>query len=145
MNKEALSRAKKVGVVVQTTIQMKAFKALVPSISALCYELRVFNTICSTTSKRQEQAKELAKEVEFMIIIGDKHSSNSNQLAQICKTININSVMVQDLDELKQYDLSKFKHIGITAGASTPTFVIDKIMEYLNLNKGETYRDEIIK
>ncbi|MEW5820873.1 MAG: 4-hydroxy-3-methylbut-2-enyl diphosphate reductase [Cyanobacteriota bacterium] len=136
-NKNIISKAKKVGVVVQTTKPMEKFTSLLSIISSLCYEVRAFNTICNTTSKRQEQAKELAEEVDFMVIIGAKHSSNTTNLAQLCKAINVNTVHIENIDELKKYDLSKFDSIGVTAGASTPKFVIDDVMEYLNNYKGE--------
>jgi 4-hydroxy-3-methylbut-2-enyl diphosphate reductase len=136
-NKEIISKSKKVGVVVQTTKPMEEFTSLLSLISLLCYEVRAFNTICNTTSKRQEQAKEIAGDVDFMVIIGARHSSNTTHLFQLCKAINVNTVHIENIDDLKKYDLTAFNSIGVTAGASTPNFVIDEVMEYLNNHKGE--------
>lgn len=130
-NKDLITKSKKVGIVVQTTNSMEKFTSLLSQLSSLCYEIRAFNTICNTTSQRQEQAKELAKEVDFMVIVGGKQSSNTTHLAQICKAININTVHIENANELKHYDLSSFNSIGVTAGASTPKFVIDEVMDYL--------------
>lgn len=136
-NKENIIKARKVGVVVQTTKPMEVFTTCLSQISTLSYEVRAFNTICNTTSKRQEQAKEIASNVDFMVIIGDKHSSNTTHLAQLCKAINVNTVHVESTEELKGFDLCKFRSIGVTAGASTPKFVIDEVMEYLSRNIGD--------
>lgn len=130
-HKQVITNAKKVGVVTQTTQSTDKFTSLISHISSLCYEIRAFNTICNTTSKRQEMAKELAKEVDFMVIIGSKSSSNTRHLSEICKLINNNTVHVENTEELKKYDLCNFNFIGVTAGASTPKFIIDEIMQYL--------------
>lgn len=137
--KEIITKAKKVGVVTQTTQSTDKFNSLISHISSLSYEIRSFNTICNTTSKRQELAKELAKEVDFMVIIGSKSSSNTTHLTEICKAINKNTVHVENTEELKNYDLCNFNSIGVTAGASTPKFIIDEVMQYLTKNqcKGE--------
>ncbi len=135
--KNILTKARKVGVVVQTTKPMEKFESLVSSISRICYEVRAFNTICNATSKRQQQAKELAKEVDFMVIVGSKHSANTTHLAEICKAINPDTVHIENVNELKHYKLDEVNFIGVTAGASTPKFVIDEVIDYLSTNKGE--------
>lgn len=131
-NLDLIKTEKKIGVVVQTTKPMEFFATILSHLSRYCYELRAFNTICNTTSNRQEQAKALAKEVECMVIIGDKQSSNTTSLARICKEINVNTIHVETTDELKDHNLNGFKLIGVTAGASTPKNVIDEVIDYLN-------------
>jgi 4-hydroxy-3-methylbut-2-enyl diphosphate reductase len=135
--KQQILRARKVGVVVQTTKTMEEFETLLSCISRISYEVRAFNTICNTTSRRQKQAQELAKDVDFMVVVGSKHSSNTSNLAQICKEINLNTVHVENVRELKDYNLDEYDSIGVTAGASTPKFVIDEVMKYLSTNKGD--------
>lgn len=71
-----------------------------------------------------------------MVIVGGKQSANTTHLAEMCKDINPNTVHIEDADELKDYNLDKFNLIGVTAGASTPKFVIDNVIEFLS-NKGE--------
>lgn len=134
---EIIRKSKKIGVVVQTTQSMQKFTTLLSHISSLAYEIRAFNTICNATFKRQQQAQELARDVDFMIVVGSKQSANTTNLAQICKNINSNTVHVEDSKELNTFNLKLFNKIGVTAGASTPKFVIDEVINYLNHNKGE--------
>lgn len=94
-------------------------------------ELHAINTICSATKRRQEAAEELAKEVELMLIIGGKKSSNTKKLYEICKKVNKNTFHVENIAEIKVQDIGKYDIIGISAGASTPRWVIDQIVEHL--------------
>lgn len=131
-NLDLIKKAKKVGVVVQTTKPMEFFATILSHISQLCYELRAFNTICNTTSNRQQQAKTMAQEVDCMVVIGDKQSSNTTSLARICTETNKNTIHVESTEELEDYNLTGFNLIGVTAGASTPKNVIDEVIQYLN-------------
>lgn len=94
-------------------------------------QLQAINTICSATKRRQEAAEALAKEVELMLVIGGKNSSNTKKLYEICKNVNKNTLHIENIDEMKVQDLGKYDIIGISAGASTPRWVIDEIMEHL--------------
>ena len=88
------------------------------------------NTICSATKERQLSAKNLAKEVDCMIVIGGKHSSNTQKLVDICKDLT-NTFAIETKDELNKEELKNYKSVGITAGASTPDWLISEVIEFL--------------
>lgn len=134
-NKDLIEKSHKVGVVVQTTQSMSKFTSLLAAIAELSYELKAFNTICNATSKRQQQACELAKDVDFMVVVGSRQSANTTHLAQICKIINNNTVHIDNVTELKDCNLNDYRSVGVTAGASTPKFVIDEVIDYLTSKK----------
>jgi 4-hydroxy-3-methylbut-2-enyl diphosphate reductase len=89
------------------------------------------NTICLATKERQETAKDLSSEVDCMIVVGGRHSSNTTKLVDICKE-NASTFAIETKDELKNIDLSNFNVVGITAGASTPDWIIQEVIEYIN-------------
>ena len=91
----------------------------------------VINTICSATEERQLEAGELADKVDAMIVIGGKSSSNTQKLFEICKTNCVNTYYIQTLDDLELYSLPPVKCVGITAGASTPNYLIKEVQEYV--------------
>ena len=91
----------------------------------------MYDTICNATSMRQKETEELSSSVDAMIIIGGANSSNTKKLYEIAKNNNDNTFIVQTVDELKDKDFSKYEHIGVMAGASTPKKSIDEVIEYL--------------
>jgi 4-hydroxy-3-methylbut-2-enyl diphosphate reductase len=118
---------KKISIVSQTTFNYKKFKELVEIIKKKGYDINVYNTICNATEERQLEAKAIAKNVDAMIVIGGKHSSNTQKLYEISKKECSNTFFVQTVDDL---DLPKFtgaERIGITAGASTPNNIIKEV------------------
>ena len=121
---------KKIGIVIQTTQKAEIFSKIVPSIAENSKELKIYNTICPATYKRQQEAKALAKEVELMVVVGSKSSANTTHLSEIIgqdtKTIHIETH--QELDLYKDL-LSNISKIGITAGASTPDYVINEVIK----------------
>ena len=121
----------KVCVLSQTTQKLSNFEKTVKTASKLSPEVLSFNTICSATKERQKSAEELSKNVDAMIVIGGKQSSNSLKLYEICRGNCKNTVFVGDCTEIPEtmfFD-SKIKRIGITAGASTPDWIIADVME----------------
>jgi 4-hydroxy-3-methylbut-2-enyl diphosphate reductase len=91
-------------------------------------DIVVFNTVCMATETRQKEALELAKVCDYMIVIGDKMSSNSNKLYEISKSVCKNTQFIENIDELiLNFDRNSCK-IGITAGASTPQKLIDEVV-----------------
>ncbi|NLY36150.1 MAG: 4-hydroxy-3-methylbut-2-enyl diphosphate reductase [Tissierellia bacterium] len=114
----------------QTTLKKTFFDEAVEYLSVKT-KLQGINTICSATKRRQEAAENLAKEVELMLIVGGKKSSNTKKLYEICKNVNKNTFHIENIAELQVQDIGKYDIIGISAGASTPQWVIDKIVEYL--------------
>ena len=121
---------KKVGIVIQTTQKIDFLKAVVSELLPVVKELKIFNTICPSTAKRQKEAVEIAKESDLMIVIGGKNSANTTHLAEILKDITP-TIHIEDSIELESYRniIDKSINIGITAGASTPKDVIDAVIE----------------
>ncbi len=130
---EKLKENKKIGVVVQTTQMLSTLNPVVEFLTSVSKELIIYNTICPSTSRRQKEAEEMAKENDLMIVVGSKNSANTTHLADIAKKIT-NTIHIESEKELAQYKdiIDKTKKIGITAGASTPQNIIDKVIEELN-------------
>ncbi len=121
-------RGQKVAVVSQTTRKINEFLEITHYLESRYKEVRVFNTICNATFENQDAAKDLAKEADIVIIIGGKNSSNTKQLHSICKEYCKDSFLVEDENEL-DVEWFKGKHLcGVTAGASTPDWIIEKIV-----------------
>lgn len=116
-----------VSVVSQTTMNGENFETCINIIKKLCTNLEIFDTICRTTSNRQKEADELSRKCDGMIVIGGKHSANSNRLADICRK---NCSFVRFIETADDIDISEFKNVGllgITAGASTPAWIIKEV------------------
>lgn len=112
-------------VVSQTTQSPKKFDEIVKEISKIS-QVKVFNTICRATFDRQSAAERLAKEVDVMFVIGGKNSGNTTRLYQICSNI-IKTYHIETVDEIEKSWFENIEKIGITAGASTPDWIIDNI------------------
>lgn len=129
---KALSRVERVGVVVQTTQSVdnlvKVVSALTPKVS----ELKVFNTICGATTKRQEAARKLAREVDVMVVVGGKISANTTRLAQICRASGTVTYHIEIAKELNAKWFKKSAIVGVTAGASTPDWILDQVAKRLS-------------
>jgi len=119
----------KVAIVAQTTRKPEDFKKIVAALSVRVAELRVFNTICNATFENQDAAAQLAKKADVMIVIGGKHSSNTKQLFNICKSICKDSYHIENESELKKEWFDGKKLCGISAGASTPDWIIKKVVD----------------
>ncbi|MCX4269281.1 MAG: 4-hydroxy-3-methylbut-2-enyl diphosphate reductase [Lachnospiraceae bacterium] len=118
---------KKVCIVSQTTFSYTKFKDLVEIISKKGYDIIVRNTICNATEERQTEAKQIASEVDAMIVIGGKSSSNTQKLYEICKKECENTYYIQTLVDLDFDLLKSMGCVGITAGASTPNNIIEEV------------------
>lgn len=134
IDKIDIKEGEKIYIVAQTTFNHNKFKDLVEIFLKKNYNVNVVNTICSATEERQVEAKKIAATVDTMIVIGDRHSSNSKKLYEICKTECNKTIFVQNLQELKSEDLSHCKVLGITAGASTPNNIIEEVQNYVRIN-----------
>ena len=121
-------------IVAQTTFNYNKFKYLVEIISKKSYNINVLNTICSATKERQTEAESIAKEVDAMIVIGDKHSSNTQKLFEICSNACNNTYYIQTLEDLNMNQLKSVKTVGITAGASTPKNIIEEVQNNVRIN-----------
>lgn len=126
-----LKIAKKVAVISQTTKKIVEFEKIVSYLIEITKEVRVFNTICNATFENQEAASNLSKKADVMIIIGGKNSSNTKQLYLISKQNCQSCYLIESEDELqKDWFLGK-EFCGITAGASTPDWIIQKVVDRL--------------
>ncbi len=123
----------KVAVVSQTTRKVKEFAKIVNFLVQNIREVRVFNTICNATSDNQDAARELAKEADVMVVIGGKNSSNTKQLYSIVKDECIDSYLIEDETELKEEWFRGKALCGVTAGASTPDWVIQNVKKEIAL------------
>ncbi len=121
----------KVCVVAQTTFNYKKFKDIVDIFSKKSYDINVMNTICNATEERQTEAATIAAQSDAMIVIGGKHSSNTQKLYEICKNECPNTHFIQTLDDLDLKQFQSFRSVGITAGASTPNTIIKEVQSYV--------------
>lgn len=119
----------RVCVVSQSTQQHDKFEELVAFIKERYPGALVFDTICRSTSLRQEEVRKLAKEVDVMVVVGGRNSSNTNRLAEISREIGTETILIESADEINPSKINGFKIIGITAGASTPKWVIEQVVE----------------
>ena len=126
---------KKILVISQTTFSMDLFENISSKLRNIAkengIEIEVKNTICNATKLRQEETSKIAKTVDAMIIIGGKHSSNTNKLYKIAKMYCENSILIETHEELDINYIKKFRKIGIMAGASTPQKSINLVVEKL--------------
>ena len=122
-----------VGVVVQTTQMLDVLNEVVEALLPRVSELRICNTICDATSKRQAAAAELASEVDVMVVVGGHNSGNTTRLTQICRQANARAYQVETAEELDAQWFASAQTVGVTAGASTPgaqmAGVVDRIEE----------------
>lgn len=126
---DKIKEHRKIGVVVQTTQRVQLLQEVIDYLTPLAKELKVFNTICASTSFRQNEATELAKESDLVVVVGSKKSANTTHLAEILKNIT-NTIHIENDVELEFYNdmLKRAKSISVTAGASTPDDIIQKVM-----------------
>ena len=129
-----LKKGERICVVSQTTFNYNKFQDLVEIISETSYDITVLNTICNATKERQTEAKSIAERVDAMIVIGDKHSSNTQKLFEICASACQDTYYIQTLDDLDMNQLgSVVKTVGITAGASTPNNIIEEVQNNVRI------------
>ena len=126
-------RKEKICIVSQTTFNYNKFKDLVEIIMKKSYDVSVLNTICNATKERQTEAESIAESVDAMIVIGDKHSSNTQKLVEICRKACDNTYYIQTLDDLDLNQLGSVETVGITAGASTPNNIIEEVQNNVRI------------
>lgn len=129
-----LDPQREVCIVSQTTFNYNKFKELVEIIEKKSYDVSVLNTICNATKERQTEARSIAETVDAMIVIGDKHSSNTQKLFEICRKACNNTYYIQTLGDLDLNQLGSVETVGITAGASTPNKIIEEVQNNVRIN-----------
>ena len=133
IDKLKIPENEKVCVVSQTTFNYNKFKELVEIILKKSYDVSVLNTICNATKERQTEARSIAETVDAMIVIGDKHSSNTQKLFEICRKACNNTYYIQTLGDLDLNQLGSVETVGITAGASTPNNIIEEVQNNVRI------------
>lgn len=123
----------KICIVAQTTFNYNKFKELVEILEKKSYDVSVLNTICNATKERQTEARSIAETVDAMIVIGDKHSSNTQKLFEICRKACNNTYYIQTLGDLDLNQLGSVETVGITAGASTPNNIIEEVQNNVRI------------
>ena len=118
---------KPICVVAQTTVGRKFWEKTVKKIKKVCTNCEIFDTICLATSKRQAEAASLAASSDVMVVIGDRTSSNTNELVEICRQNCAKVFRVEEASEISTDDISGSDVVGITAGASTPDWIIKEV------------------
>ena len=117
----------KLCIVSQTTFNYNKFKDLVEKFEKKGYDILVLNTICNATQERQVEAKRIASEVDAMIVIGGRNSSNTQKLYEICRKECKNTYFIQTLGDFNPECVNSVRSVGITAGASTPNQIIEEV------------------
>ena len=117
----------KLCIVSQTTFNYNKFQDLVEKISKTYYDILVLNTICNATQERQVEARQIASQVDVMIVIGGKNSSNTQKLYEICRRECKHTYYIQTLEDFKPEITGTVRSVGITAGASTPNQIIEEV------------------
>lgn len=120
-------------IVSQTTFNYNKFKDLVEILEKKRYDSIVLNTICSATEERQAEAREIAAQVDTMIVIGGSHSSNTRKLYEICKQECKNTYHIQTSVDLDKKPFQCIGRVGITAGASTPNNIIEEVQKHVRV------------
>jgi 4-hydroxy-3-methylbut-2-enyl diphosphate reductase len=129
---ERLPEGGRLGILSQTTHSAEHFGRMVGLIAARGYpELKVVNTICNATTERQEAAVELCKQVDVMFVLGGHHSANTNRLAEICRETGVATYHIEGLEEFRCEMVTGRSTAGVTAGASTPDWVIEQFVQHL--------------
>jgi len=126
----------KLGVIAQTTQSFTLFREVVGASLRKAKEVRVFNTICQATTIRQREAIEIAKRVDCMFVVGGYNSGNTQRLASICKEVQPHTYHIEKAKDLQRRWLEKKNRIGLTAGASTPRWIIKEVEKEIRRLKG---------
>jgi 4-hydroxy-3-methylbut-2-enyl diphosphate reductase len=126
---EALPKRRRMGIVVQTTQALENFRSVVEACLTRCGELRVFNTICDATAVRQNEARTIAGQSDLVLVIGGYNSANTTRLARLCREIQPRTHHVETAAEIESQWFRDVHTVGITAGASTPRWVIDEVLQ----------------
>jgi len=114
----------RIGVVVQTTQPLDALKQVISEATGHAKEIKVYNTICNSTAQRLKETADAASQVDVMFVVGGKNSANTTQLTKLCTSLSVPTYHIETSSEIKKAWLTRANKIGITAGASTPAWII---------------------
>lgn len=128
---DGLKRLSRVGIVAQTTQSYSNFSEIVLRLLGLSKELKVFNTICNSTKERQDAARLLAGRVDVMLVVGGRNSANTSRLVSVCRKEGKPTYHIEVADEIQPAWLEGATTVGVTAGASTPDWVVEGVLKKL--------------
>jgi (E)-4-hydroxy-3-methyl-but-2-enyl pyrophosphate reductase len=132
---DVVTRAKKIGLVSQTTKSIDVYRRIVQDVAGQYIgriaELRVADTICDATEQRQSAAVDLARQVEAIIVVGGADSANTQRLGELCRDAGTRAYVIEEASEIDPSWVRGLARVGVTAGASTPEWVIDQVVERL--------------
>lgn len=126
---DMIPKKKRIGIVAQTTQSIENLQAVTNGVLPFALELRIYNTICNATAVRQKEATELAEKIECMIVVGGYNSANTNRLVRMCRDILEKTYHIEVASEIKPEWLEGVKRVGISAGASTPPWIIEDVVK----------------
>lgn len=126
-----LPQLDRVGTIAQTTISPKKYRAIVDALREKAREVKVCETICDATEENQSAIRDMAAEVEMLYVIGGRHSANSNKLVETAREKCPRSTLIETADEINAEDLRGVRRVGVSAGASTPDWMIQKVVRRL--------------
>jgi 4-hydroxy-3-methylbut-2-enyl diphosphate reductase len=127
----------RVGIVVQTTQPVERLRKVMGKIVEHAREIKVYNTICNSTALRLKETQEMAGKVDVMVVVGGKNSANTTQLARLCASMPVRTYHIETAGELRPEWFGGVKKVGITAGASTPDWIIHAVKERIKDIGGE--------
>lgn len=140
---EQLNFTSRIGVVAQTTFASSTFQNIVDILATKCHEIKVERTICNATQDRQKAAIELARKVEIMVVVGGKNSANTSRLAELCESSGSRVYHIETAAELKPKWFEGVQSVGITAGASTPDWIIEEVIKIMKEFEQSMQQDTI--
>jgi 4-hydroxy-3-methylbut-2-enyl diphosphate reductase len=126
-----LPALERVGTIAQTTISPEKYRAIASALRERAREVKVCETICDATEENQAAVRELAKEVDLVYVIGGRHSANSNKLVEMARMGGAEAILIETPEEITASELAGLAKVGVTAGASTPDWMIQRVVERL--------------
>jgi len=124
-----LSEKKKIGIVAQTTLPIKTLQDVASFCMTISPEVKICNTICDATSVRQKESAEVAEKVDCMVVVGGRNSANTDKLTKICTAIQPKTYHIEVASELSSDWFLGMDKVGVTAGASTPDWIITEVVD----------------
>jgi 4-hydroxy-3-methylbut-2-en-1-yl diphosphate reductase len=117
----------RIGIIVQTTQPLESLKKILSEAIAHSKEIKVYNTICNSTALRLKETEKMAGKVDVMLVVGGKNSANTTQLTRLCQSLSVPTYHIETASEIKKDWVRAAKKLGITAGASTPHWIIKDV------------------
>jgi len=130
---------RRVGVIAQTTQSEDDFREAVKQLKKTNEDVKVYNTICQETARRQKELLTLVKKVDVVLVIGGFNSANTRRLVELSLRAKIRTSHLENSNDLKKIDLKGVRKIGIITGASTPNWMVEKVVENLSVKKSKNY------